>query len=246
MAALAALWARTGIDDPARVAAGTLMFAMIYLAIGAIVGALVRNPVNGTVLILFVWIIDVFFGPAIGASDEPVTRGLPTHFVSLWMADLPLRHGGRLGDLGIALLWTVGAAAVAYTVVTATSRIARPRRHARPGSAADQLAAAVHGGWRDWRRNPVLWALLAVVPTVFILPSDAITPHRLSPIVLREGGRRITEFVDIAHIHAGTMAPIAVASLATLAGLFAVLDARTGDRRLALAGMRPCVLSAPG
>jgi hypothetical protein len=69
----------------------------------------------------------------------------------------PLRHGGRLGDLGIALLWTVGAAAVAYTVVMATGRIARPRRNARPGSAADQLAAVVRGGWRDWRRNPVLW-----------------------------------------------------------------------------------------
>ncbi|WP_236581693.1 MULTISPECIES: hypothetical protein [Rhodococcus] len=40
--------ARTGIGDLGRAIAGTLMFAVIYLAIGALVGAVVRNPVNGT------------------------------------------------------------------------------------------------------------------------------------------------------------------------------------------------------
>ena len=40
------------------------------------------------------------------------TRALPTHYVTLWMTDLPLRHGGRLGDLGVALVWTVSALAV--------------------------------------------------------------------------------------------------------------------------------------
>jgi hypothetical protein len=34
------------------------------------------------------------------------------------------------------------------------------------------------------------------------------------------------------------MAPIAVAMLATLAGMFVILDSRSGDRRLALAGLR--------
>jgi len=50
-AALLALQLRTGIDQPGRVIAGTLMFAVIYLAVGAVVGTLVRSPVNGTVLI---------------------------------------------------------------------------------------------------------------------------------------------------------------------------------------------------
>jgi len=238
-AALVALTLRTGIEDPAEVAAGTLMFAVIYLAIGAVVGAGVGNPVNGTVLILFVWILDVFFGPTLSAADTVATRGLPTHFVSLWMVDLPSRHGGRLGDLGWALAWTIGAAVVAFAVVAGTTRVARrPRWRATPGSIGDQLAAAVGMGWRDWRRNPVLWVLLAVVPAVFILLSDAITPHGHTPVVLTEGGQRVTELLDPAHMHAGTMAPSAVASLATLAGLFVILDARTGDRRLALAGLR--------
>jgi hypothetical protein len=54
------------IAHPARVLAGTFMFAVIYLATGALVGTLVASPVNGTVLIFFVWITDVMFGPVFG------------------------------------------------------------------------------------------------------------------------------------------------------------------------------------
>src|SRR5205823_4428351 len=53
--ALATLAVRTGIDHPTRAIAGTLMFAVIYLAVGAVVGSFVHNPVNGTVIVLFVW-----------------------------------------------------------------------------------------------------------------------------------------------------------------------------------------------
>lgn len=245
-AALVALWLRAGVDDPVRAVAGTLMFALVYLGIGATVGALVRNPVNGTVLILFVWILDVFFGPTMGSSGDKVgTRALPTHFVTLWMADLPLRHGGRLGDLGVAAVWTVGAMAVAFAVVAATVRISRRHRSAaRPGSVRDQLAAASRMGWRDWRRNPVLWALLVAVPAVFILLSQAITPHQHTSIIVAENGTRAARIFDVFDLHAGTMAPIAVASLATLAGLFVVLDTGPGDRRLALVGLRPGVALA--
>jgi hypothetical protein len=111
-AALVGLQLRTGIDQPERVVAGTPMFAVIYLAVGAVVGALVRNPINGTVLILFVWILDVFFGPTMG-PDKPATRPPPTHFLSLWMVDLPSHHGGRLGDLGWAVAWTLAWSAAA-------------------------------------------------------------------------------------------------------------------------------------
>jgi hypothetical protein len=243
VAALAALWARTGIDDPTRAMAGTAMFALIYLGIGAVVGALVRNPVNGTVLILFIWILDVFFGPTMStAADQVATRALPTHYVTLWMTNLPLRHGGRLG---VAALWTAGALAVAFTVVVATVRLAHQRRlRARPGSVRDQFVAASRMGWRDWRRNPVLLLLLVAVPAVFILGAQAITPHRPTSIVVAEDGVRAARVFDVFDLHAGTMAPIAVAALATLAGLFVVLDTGPGDRRIALHGLRPGVALA--
>src|SRR6266542_1481739 len=241
--ALVALQLRTGIDQPARVIVGTVMFAVIYLGIGATVGALVRNPVNGSVLILFVWILDIFFGPSMGVGTKPWTRALPTHFVTLWMVERPSGHGGRLGDLGIAGAWTLGAFALAFTVVVAAARVSHRRRwwRARPGSIRDQLAAATRMGWRDWRRNPVLWLLLAAVPAVFILLAEATTPHRPIAINATEQGVYGPRLVDLFDVHAGLMAPIAIASLATLAGLFVVLDTGPGDRRAALAGLRPGV-----
>jgi hypothetical protein len=244
-AAVAALAMRTGVDDPGRVVAGTLMFAVIYLAIGGLVGALAPNPVNGTVVILFVWILDVFFGPAMGSLDRPATRVLPTHFVSLWMIDLPSRHGGRLGDLGWAMVWTLTALALAWAVVSVRARMARPP-HARllPGSWSGQLAAGLRAGWRESRRNPVLWALMVAVPAVFILLADAVTPDEPTQVTVMEAGRKVTEQISLVTIHGGTMAPIAIGSLSALAGLFLLLDARSGDARLVLAGFRAGALTA--
>jgi hypothetical protein len=240
--ALVALAVRTGLDEPARVAAGTLMFAVIYIAIGAVVGTLVRNPVNGTVIVLFTWILDVFFGPAMGAADRWATRPLPTHFVTLWMVDLPSGHGGRLGDLGWGLLWTVAAIAVAWGVAVARTRRSRTRRPVRPGGARTQLMGACAGAWRDARRNPALWVLFVVVPLVFIWTADAVTPDEPIGLRISEAGRTAETMFRMPEVHGATMAPIAIASLAALVGLFAMADARDGDRRAALAGMRTSAL----
>lgn len=242
-AALVALAVRTGIDAPARVVPGTVMSAVIYVAIGAIVGSVVHKPVNGTVVVLFVWIFDVFFGPAMGSADRPAVRWLPTHFVTLWMVDLPSGHGGRLGDLGLALTWTAGAVVAASALAVARTRGVRHRiRGAKPGSPVDQLAAASRGAWRDARRNLVLWALFVVVPVGFILGADAVTPDRPIRLKVTEHGRQMTQTFRMPDVHGATMAPIAIASLAALVGLFTLLDSREADHRAALAGLRPSAL----
>lgn len=242
-AALVALVARTGIDHPVRAVIGTLMFAIIYVAVGAVVSVFARNPVNGTVIVLFVWILDVFFGPAMGAADRPLTRGLPTHFVTLWMVDLPSRHGGRPGDLGWAVLWTVAAVLVAWTLAATRTRIARRHRTGlRPGSPRAQLAAAGRASWRDARRNPAQWALFVVVPIVFVITADAVTPNEPIILTLREHGAGLARTFAMPAVHGATMAPIAIASLSALVGLFVLLDSRAGDRRAALAGLRPGAL----
>ncbi|MEP6762233.1 MAG: ABC transporter permease, partial [Sporichthyaceae bacterium] len=182
-AALVALAARNGIDHPVRAVIGTLMFAVIYVAIGAAVGSLTSNPVNGTVIVLFIWIFDVFFGPAMGAADRVATRGLPTHFVTLWMVDLPSGHGGRIGDLGWGLVWTVAAIVCAWVLAASRTRSLQPRvRSADPHSRRVALTASGRAVWRDARRNRVQWVLFVVVPAVFILTADAVTPNK--PIVL--------------------------------------------------------------
>jgi hypothetical protein len=237
--AIAALALRVGIDSPARVVAGTLMFAAIYIGIGAVVGTLVRNPVNGTVIVLFVWILDVFFGPAMGAADRVATRGFPTHFVTLWMVDLPSGHAGRPGDLGWAMVWTVAAVAGAWGVaVWRTHTAGRHTGRLRAGGPIGQTLAASRAAWHDAGRNPALWALFVVVPVVFIWTADAVTPNEPITLMLTKAGSRIAASYPMPAVHGATMAPIAIASLAALVGLFAVADSRTGDRRAALAGMR--------
>jgi len=241
-AALVALAIRTGIDDPGPVIGGTLMSAVIYVAIGATVGALARKPVNGTVIVLFVWILDVFFGPAIGSVDRVATRWLPTHFVTLWMVNLSSGHSSHLVDLGLALAWTIAAVAASWSIVVWRTRQGRGRVRGRPRAPAGQLRAASQMAWLDARRNPAQWALFAFVPVVFILGAEAITPNKPLTINLREHGRGIFAAFPMPDVHAATMAPLAVGSLATLIGLFVLFDSRDTDRRVALAGLKPNAL----
>jgi hypothetical protein len=240
--ALVALAARTGIDNPVAVIGGTLMSAVIYVAIGATVGALARNPVNGTVIVLFVWILDVFFGPAMGAADRVATRGLPTHFVTLWMVDLPSGHSSHLVDLGWALAWTFTAVLASWAIVVARTRRARGHPQSHPRARTGQLGAASRMAWRDARRNPAQWALFLFVPVVFILGAKAVTPNKPITLTLQENGQRIARAFPMPDVHAATMAPLAVASLAALIGLFVLFDSHDSDRRVALAGMKPNAL----
>jgi hypothetical protein len=220
------------------------MFAVIYLALGAVTGALVANPVNGTVLILFIWLLDVVFGPAFRPADTLISRAFPTHFLSLWMMDLPSRHGGRPGDLGWALTWTLAAIAVSWIVVTSTSRAARTRTVAATDSATRQVAVGTRMGLRETSRNHVLWALLVAVPAVFIALSAVTTPGEYEVMILPEGGQQVPFRFWFPDTHPGLMAPIAIGALAALVGMFTVLDARSGDRRLVLAGFRATSLLA--
>jgi hypothetical protein len=202
------------------------------------------------VVVLFVWILDVFFGPAMGAADRPLTRGLPTHFVTLWMVDLPSGHGGEPGDLGWAVLWTMLALAGAWLLMgrRISGAHAHHRQRARPHVMAwvrrrrstgnRQLPAALRAAWRDARRNPVEWVLLVLVPLVFILTAAAVTPDRPITVTLREHGRQVARTVSMRDLHGATMAPIAIASLAAVLGLFVLLDGRAGDARAVHAGLR--------
>lgn len=236
--ALVTLAARSGMDNPVRAIVGTLMFAAVYVGLGAVVGAIAPNPVNGTVLILFVLIMDVFFGPTMIPEGGGFTRILPTHFISLWMVDVPSGHSAAPGDLGWSLAWVLGSVVLAFGVLKVTTGVGRQQaRRPGPGSVGNKLRTVVGLGLRDWRRNPVFWVLLAVVPAIFIWSSELITPHRLTPMEVTENGGQVTEMVDIATIHAGTMTPMAVASLAMLAGVFIVVDAASADQRLHLAGI---------
>ena len=268
-AAVAALALRSGIDNPGRAVLGTIMFALVYAAIGALIAVLLPDPVNGVIAVLFVWIIDVFFGPALTGAARSGTRFLPTHYLSLWMTGQSPGHEVLGTELAWALGWTAVAIAAAVWLLSLSGR--RPRRWLRHGPAIQTAAstvappaegrtgtalpgrvrtmpptaAALTAAVRDWARVRVLWLLLVLVPAVFVLLSDAITPPGRMPVTAVDEGRTVTVIVDPADLHAGTMAVSGIAALAMLSGAFIVLDSRRADRRLTQAGLpRRSVIAA--
>lgn len=124
-----ALAASADMPSPARAVIGTLVSALIYLGIGAVVAVVLPDPLNGSMALLFIWIIDVFFGPVMGGSQAVGWRLLPTHFTSLWAVDLPSGHAATPGDLGWSLTWLALSLAAAFLAVA--SAVRGPRRHDR-------------------------------------------------------------------------------------------------------------------
>jgi len=234
---LLALALRAGISDVPLAVVATAMFALIYLSIGVAVGAVVRSEVNGSLVIIFVWMFDVFLGPTMGGSDVAVLRLLPTHFPTLVMINAHTGHAGPIGDLGASLLWTVGALTLAWLILSATTRPARARIRTTSGSWA-RLVAGLRYGFREYRRNVALWILLIGLPIFFITAAIAVTPADPTPVSLTEGGISAIEIISMTRVHGAIMVPITVAFLAGLAGMFVVLDSAEGDRRLVLAGFR--------
>ncbi len=235
--ALVALALRTGIGDTPRAIAATVLFGLIYLSIGLVVGALVRSEMNGSLLIIFIWMFDVFFGPAMGGT-EPVLRVFPLHFPTLVVTDIASGHAGPLGDLGISLIWAIGALSAALVALVLTTRLAPPPR-TRHAASLVRVAAGLRYAFREYRRNAVLWVLLVGLPIVFITLSFVVTPDQPTPVELVESGRNAITILSMIDVHGSIMASITAAFLAGLAGLFVVSDSAEGDRRLTLAGFRP-------
>jgi len=242
-ASVLALWVRVDIGDPVKVVTATVLSAVIYLGIGIVVGAFVESELNGSLLIVFAWMFDVFFGPAMGGTTLLV-RFFPLHYPTLMLTDANSPHAGAFGNLGISTAWAV--VSVVAAVVALTIGIAprpEPRRRVRSNVADDRAQQAVptrrrvealRAAWRELRRMPVMWVLVIGLPVAFVSSSIAVTPSDPTPVSLREGGRAVLSIISMTEVHGAIMVPITVGFLASLAGLFVVLDSAEADRRLSL------------
>ncbi|WP_108665334.1 ABC transporter permease [Euzebya rosea] len=240
--ALGALTVRTDLADAPRVVGVTLLMAVTYLGIGAIVGALVRSELNGSLVVVFVWLFDVFFGPAFGGSGV-VLRTFPLHFPTLVVTDVASGHAGPLGGVGLSALWAVGALLAGTAALVRTTRPS-PLALPRPAGRWRRIAVALRYGFRDYRRNLVLWVLLVGLPVAFITLSIAVTPNDPTPVELIDGGTRSLQVLPMSDLHGAIMVPITAGFLAGLAGLFVALGSAEGVRRLVLAGYRPLEILA--
>ena len=276
---LVALAARTGITNPLRAVAATVLIAIIYLALGVLVGTVVKTEMNGALLVTLAWVFDVFLGPAMGSGPSLMTRVFPLHFPTLLLTGQVTGHAGKIGDVGWSFVWAAGLSTLGIYRLAKTTRSAPAPRAAtvnrpapaptavaplatsplstiasvtvltsatpatatvvRPAPTSARLVAVLRAGMREHRRNRVLWALLVVVPAVFIGMAIFVTLDVPGPIAVVEGGRHLTVLLSERRIHAATMVPVTSAFLAGLTGLFVSTASTGGDRRLVLAGLRP-------
>lgn len=138
---LVALAVRTGINDPLRAVAGTLLVALVYLALGILVGSAVRSDMNGALVITLAWILDVFLGPGLSGGPSVVTRVFPLHFPTLLLTSQVTGHGGPLGDLGWSAAWAVGLSFVAVMRLVAMTRPVAAAARVAPSSSGAAFAA---------------------------------------------------------------------------------------------------------
>ncbi len=236
LGALLALRVRTDLATSFRVIGATLLFATIYAGIGITVGALVRSEMNGSLIVVFAWIFDVFFGPAMGARAAFI-RVFPLHFPTKVITDVASGHGGALGDLGFSFAWAaVSMLGAAVALVLTTRQDLQVGHRLDPGR--HRLLIGLKAAARQLRRMPVMWVLIIALPVAFITSSIAITPDDPTPVELVEGGQRGLSILSMADVHGAVMVPITIGFLASLAGLFVLLDSAQADRRLLLTDFR--------
>jgi hypothetical protein len=66
----AALWLRSGIAHPVHAAIAIISFAVIYIGLGALIGALVKGPLEGSLLVVLLFLLDAFSSPQMTSSGS--------------------------------------------------------------------------------------------------------------------------------------------------------------------------------
>ena len=110
--AFGTLWLRSGIGHPLHAAVAILAFAAIYIGIGALIGAFVSAPLEGSLLVVLVFSLDAFSGPQM-TSTGGIGGFTPTRQAANLLIAAGGAHGSPSADwLGVAAV-TFGALAVA-------------------------------------------------------------------------------------------------------------------------------------
>jgi hypothetical protein len=110
LSAFLALWALAGVAHPAHAAIAVGAFTAIYLGLGAIIGSVVSDPLSGSLVVAFVFLLDVFSGPGMGNAG-----GLPTPSRSA--GELLMAAGAGTGSPGSD--WIEAAITVAVAIAFA-------------------------------------------------------------------------------------------------------------------------------
>lgn len=106
-----ALLVRAGVAHPWHAAVAVLAFALIYLAVGVLVGSLVAAPLEGSLIVAFVFLLDVFSGPGMAESAAPYSLSRTAAEI---LIDAGLGRGSPASEW--ATVSAIAAAAVGVSV----------------------------------------------------------------------------------------------------------------------------------
>jgi MFS family permease len=133
------LWLRSGIGHPLHALVAIFAFAAIYIGIGAVVGAVVSDPLAGSLLVLAVFSVDAFAGPQMTSAASGIGAYMPTYHA----ANLLIAAGGGHGSPGSG--WR-GVAAIVLSALT-VALVGRTERF-DPLGVATSTPAAARDAWR--------------------------------------------------------------------------------------------------
>ena len=115
------LWLTAGVAHPVHTFAAILIFALIYIGIGTLVGSFVSGALEGSLTVAFVFLIDAFSGPGMSGSGG-LAQLMPTRKA----ADLLIAAGGGQdspgGDWIAVGLTTLGALLLAAAAFWLSAR----------------------------------------------------------------------------------------------------------------------------
>ena len=120
--AFVALWVRSGIGHPLHAAVAIGSFALIFIGVGALIGAFVKDPLSGSLLVLLVFFVDAFSNPQMTSS------GALSWTPSRASTNLLVAAGGQQGspsadwiEMAIVALAALAVALAAFVLAARTT-----------------------------------------------------------------------------------------------------------------------------
>jgi len=124
-AAFVALRLQQSVPHVAHTFLAIFAYACIYLAIGTAVGSIVRDPLAGSLMVVFIFLLDVFSGPGMSSG----TSGLATVLSPSQKAgELLLAAGGRTSSSPGDWIGAGLSVAIAVTIALSVFWFAARRR----------------------------------------------------------------------------------------------------------------------
>lgn len=121
LVAFGTLLLTTGVAHPPHAFAAILVFALVYIGIGTLVGSLISDPLEGSLTVAFVFLIDTFSGPGMSGSNG-IAQLMPTRKAADVLIAAGAGQGSPAGDWVAVGLTALGALALAALVFWLAAR----------------------------------------------------------------------------------------------------------------------------